>query len=71
MRVISASAAVSARRTGTPFEALANPPTGVYVTPKRQTRDPLLTWPPFAWCPDRPLQTTVSMRQDYGLANNG
>ena len=44
----SASVAASARRTGMPFGPLANPPTGVYVTPKRQTRSPLPTWPPFA-----------------------
>src|SRR6516165_3436052 len=40
--------AASARRTGKPFGPLANRPTGVYVMPKRQTRSPLLTWPPFA-----------------------
>jgi hypothetical protein len=30
------------------FGQLANRPTGVYVTPKQQTRSLLLTWPPFA-----------------------
>ena len=30
------------------LRALAHPPTGVYVTPKRQTRSPPPTWPPFA-----------------------
>src|ERR1700751_4522074 len=47
IRVTSASDAASACRTGTPYGPLANAPTGVYVTPKLQTRSPLLTWPPF------------------------
>ena len=38
---------VCLQKTGTPYGPLANPPTGVYVTPKLQTRSPLLTWPPF------------------------
>jgi hypothetical protein len=47
IRMTSISAAVSVRRIGMPFGQLANPPTGVGVTPKRQTRSPLPTWPPF------------------------
>ena len=38
-----------------------NPPTGVYVTPKRQTRSPPPTWPPFVRSPNHPLPMMVSM----------